>query len=90
MRKDIIEAITFMKKDGIKSNYVELDRIYNCDYRVIKRYFENDVKERKKVVRENIRNQELEDMKEDQISKKEYNDPFKGEKIKATSYSDCR
>ena len=80
MRKDIMEAINFMKKDWIKPNYAELGRIYNCDYRVIKRYFENDIKERKKVVREYIRNQELEDMKEDQISKKEYNDPFKGAK----------
>ena len=51
MRKDIMEAINIMKKDGIKPNYAALGRIYDCDYRVIKRYFENDIKERVKVTR---------------------------------------
>ena len=54
MRKDIMEAINLMKKDGVKPNYAELGRIYNCDYRVIKRYFENDIKERKKVERPSL------------------------------------
>ena len=42
------------------------------------RYFVSTVGLKDEVVREYIRNQELEDMKEAQISKKEYNDPFKG------------
>lgn len=50
MRKDIMEAINIMKKNEAKPNYAELARIYNCDYRVIKRYFENEIKERAKVV----------------------------------------
>ncbi len=54
MRKDIMEAINLMKKDGEKPNYAELARIYNCDYRVIKRYFENDIKERKTVVKHSL------------------------------------
>ena len=43
-----------------------------------KGYFVSTVGLKDEVVREYIRNQELEDMKEAQISKKEYNDPFKG------------
>ena len=54
MRKDIIEAIRIMKKDEVKPNYAELARRYNCDYRVIKRYFENDVVERLKVVKPSL------------------------------------
>ena len=54
MRKDIMEAINLMKKDEVKPNYAELGRIYNCDYRVIKRYFENDIKERKKITRPSL------------------------------------
>ncbi len=54
MRKDIMEAINLMKKDGVKPNYAALGRLYNCDYRVIKRYYENDIKERKKVVRPSL------------------------------------
>ena len=51
MRKDIMERIEFMKKDNIEPNYAELARIYQCDYRTIKRYFESDgtLKERRKV-----------------------------------------
>ncbi len=51
MRKDIMEAINFMKKDGIKPNYAALGRLYNCDSRVVKRYYENDIQDRKKVVK---------------------------------------
>lgn len=54
MRKDIMEAINIMKKNEAKPNYAELARIYNCDYRVIKRYFENEIKERAKVVRPSL------------------------------------
>ncbi len=31
-----------MKKENIKSNYAELSRQYNCDYRTVKKYFENN------------------------------------------------
>ncbi len=32
-----------MKKEDVKPNYAELSRRWNCDYRNIKRYFEQDV-----------------------------------------------
>lgn len=31
-----------MKQDGVKPNYAELARRWNCDYRTVKRYFEED------------------------------------------------
>jgi len=43
MRKDIYERMKLMQKDGIKPNYAKLAKQYNCDYRTIKRYFENDI-----------------------------------------------
>ena len=43
MRKDIYEVIKKMKQDNIKPNYAELARRWNCDYRTVKRYFEQDV-----------------------------------------------
>lgn len=42
MRKDIYERMKLMKKDGIKPNYAEVARTYDCDYRTVKRYFERD------------------------------------------------
>lgn len=42
MRKDVCEVVARMKKEGIKPNYAELARRWNCDYRTVKRYFEND------------------------------------------------
>ena len=43
MRKDVYEALRIMKQDGIKPNYSELARRWNCDYRTVKRYFEQDI-----------------------------------------------
>ena len=51
MRKDIYERIRIMKKDNIKPNFSEMARIYNCDYRTIKKYYEGEYQgaiERKK------------------------------------------
>ncbi len=50
MRKDIFERMEFMKKENIEPNYAELARIYQCDYRTVKRYFKSDgtLKERRK------------------------------------------
>jgi len=42
MRKDIYERIKLMKQDNIKPNYAKLARVYDCDYRTIKRYYEGD------------------------------------------------
>lgn len=42
-----------------------------------KGYYVDEVGRNEKVVAENVRNQEREDMIEDQISMKEYLDPFK-------------
>ena len=42
MRKDILERMKLMKKENIKPNYAELSRQYNCVYRTVKKYFENN------------------------------------------------
>lgn len=67
-----------------KSSLMIFERHANLKYKYGNRnfwangYFVSTVGLKDEVVREYIRNQELEDMKQDQISKKEYNDPFKG------------
>ena len=43
MRKDIYERMKIMKQEGVKPNYSEIARRWNCDYRTVKRYFEQDV-----------------------------------------------
>lgn len=43
MRKDIYEVVKKMKEENVKPNYAELARRWNCDYRTVKRYFEQDV-----------------------------------------------
>lgn len=42
MRKDIYERIKIMKQDDIKPNFAELAKIYGCDYRTVKRYYNSD------------------------------------------------
>lgn len=42
MRKDIYERMKILKQDNIKPNYAEIARKYDCDYRTVKRYFEDD------------------------------------------------
>ena len=67
-----------------KSSLMIFERHANLNYKYgnrnfwAKGYFVSTVGLKDEVVREYIRNQELEDMKEAQISKKEYNDSFKG------------
>ena len=67
-----------------KSSLMIFERHANLNYKYgnrnfwAKGYFVSTVGLKDEVVREYIRNQELEDMKEAQISKKEYNDLFKG------------
>lgn len=43
MRKDIYERMKIMRQEGVKPNYSEIARRWNCDYRTVKRYFEQDV-----------------------------------------------
>lgn len=43
MRKDVYERMKIMKQEGVKPNYAELARRWGCDYRTVKRYFEQDV-----------------------------------------------
>ena len=43
MRKDIFERMKIMKQEGAKPNYAEIARRWDCDYRTVKRYFEQDV-----------------------------------------------
>lgn len=42
MRKDIYERMLLMKNDGVKPNYAELARRFDCDYRTAKKYYEDD------------------------------------------------
>ena len=51
MRKDVYERMKIMKQDGIKPNYAEIARRWNCDYRTVKRYFEQDVVPIRKITR---------------------------------------
>lgn len=43
MRKDILERMRILKQDDIKPNYAELAKQLGCDYRTVKRYYENDI-----------------------------------------------
>ena len=45
MRKDILEFVERMKKEGIRPNYSLIARRYNCDYRTVKKYYEDEEKE---------------------------------------------
>ena len=47
MRKDILEFVERMKKEGIRPNYSLIARRYNCDYRTVKKYYEDEEKEEK-------------------------------------------
>lgn len=40
MRKDILESITEHLMTGIKPNFADIARRYNCDYRTVKRYYD--------------------------------------------------
>lgn len=67
-----------------KSSLMIFERHANLKYKYgnrnfwAKGYFVSTVGLNTEVVKEYIKNQELEDMKEDQLSIKEYKDPFKG------------
>lgn len=43
MRKDIYERMKIMKQDDIKPNYAALAKQLGCDYRTVKRYYEQDL-----------------------------------------------
>ena len=45
MRKDIFEYMKRLQKDGIAPNYAEIGRIYGCDYRTAKKYYEHALEE---------------------------------------------
>jgi len=47
MRKDILEFVERMKKEGIRPNYSLIARRYNCDYRTVKKYYEEEQKDEK-------------------------------------------
>lgn len=48
MRKDILERMRILKHDDIKPNYAELAKQLGCDYRTVKKYYENDIDSNKK------------------------------------------
>ena len=47
MRKDIEEYMSRIKKEGIKPNFSQIARRFNCDYRTAKKYYEEDRVEKK-------------------------------------------
>lgn len=40
MRKDVMERMIHLKKEGLKPNYTKVGKRYNCDYRTAKKYYE--------------------------------------------------
>ena len=78
-----IAVSTFMGYLKGKSSLMIFERHANLKYKYgnrnfwAKGYFVSTVGLKDEVVREYIRNQELEDMKEDKMTSKEYEDPFK-------------
>ena len=78
-----IAVSTFMGYLKGKSSLMIFERNANLKYKYgnrnfwAKGYFVSTVGLKDEVVREYIRNQELEDMKEDKMTSKEYEDPFK-------------
>ena len=78
-----IAVSTFMGYLKGKSSLMIFERHANLKYKYgnrnfwAKGYFVSTVGLKDEVVREYIRNQELEDMKEDKMTTKEYEDPFK-------------
>ncbi len=51
MRKDIYERMKIMKTEGVKPNYAEIARRWNCDYRTVKRYFEQNIVPTRKITK---------------------------------------
>ena len=78
-----IAVSSFMGYLKGKSSLMIFERHANLKYKYgnrnfwAKGYFVSTVGLKDEVVREYIRNQELEDMKEDKMTSKEYEDPFK-------------
>jgi transposase len=60
MRSDIYEEVSLFKMDGIKPNYSEISRRFDCDPRTVKRYYQGGKKERMKQTNPN----KLEDYKD--------------------------
>ena len=51
MRKDIYERMKIMKQGETKPNYAEIATRWDCDYRTVKRYFEQDVVPTRKITK---------------------------------------
>ena len=47
MRKEVSEFVKELQKDGIKISYAKVARQFNCDYRTVKRYCEEEQTEKK-------------------------------------------
>lgn len=47
MRKEVSEFVKDLQKDGIKVSYAKVARQFNCDYRTVKRYCEEEQTEKK-------------------------------------------
>lgn len=47
VRKDIKEIMKMYKKEGVKPNFSKVVRRYNCDYRTVKRYYDEEDKPKK-------------------------------------------
>ena len=40
MRREVLSFVKEQKKDGIKISYAKVGRMFNCDYRTVKKYYE--------------------------------------------------
>lgn len=83
-----LSVANFMRFLKVKRSLMIFDRHANLKYKYGKRnfwcrgYYLDTVGRNKKVIEEYIKNQLMENMIEDQISMKEYMDPFTGELAK--------
>ncbi len=72
MRKDIGEYMSRIKKEGIKPNFSQIARRFNCDYRTAKKYYKHDPAARKERVK---RGSKLDGYRETIKEKLEYEAP---------------
>ena len=47
MRKEVRDFVKELQKDGLKISYAKVARRFNCDYRTVKRYCEEEQTEKK-------------------------------------------
>ncbi|MBS5926610.1 MAG: IS200/IS605 family transposase [Clostridium sp.] len=87
-----LRVAQFMGYLKVKSSLMIFDRHANLKYRYgnrqfwCKGYYVDTIRRNKKVIEEYIKNQIQEDIAYEQLSLKEYSDPFTGEPVKGSTF----